>query len=285
MQVTSGPRDGAMETVGLPGGQRFRLYSNRPMSGASDVVRALVVIHGAGRNAEGYFERALAAAKEAGVDRDTLVVSPWFEGWSSDAWKEGGGELSSLAVMDQLVASLSDAGRWPNLRRVVLVGHSAGGQFTQRYAAFGDAPAQPWADPMTFVVMNPSSYAWLTWTRPGRTCDGFDDYKYGLKARSGYVGRLSDDEVRARFAGRRVLIALGGGDDTQNGNMDVSCAALAQGPHRLARGQAFVAATKAALPSAAVTVIIVPGVDHDSTRMLSSPLLRPTLFGVAEGDG
>ena len=56
-------------------------------------------------------------------------------------WKEGGESaetrgvsLSAFAVLDRLRARLGRPGLYPNLTHMVIVGHSAGGQFVQRYA-------------------------------------------------------------------------------------------------------------------------------------------------------
>ena len=48
--------------------------------------------------------------------------------------------VSSFAVLDALLQMLSDRQHWPALDLVVLAGHSAGGQFVQRYAVAGRAP-------------------------------------------------------------------------------------------------------------------------------------------------
>ena len=44
---------------------------------------------------------------------------------------------SSFEVIDHIVDELFDPALYPNLTRIVFTGHSAGGQFTQRYAALG----------------------------------------------------------------------------------------------------------------------------------------------------
>ena len=106
------------------------------------------------RDDESSFARITAAARASGKGAVTLVLAPKFKTaddrpgadehvWSNDGWpsgdlsqdsKDAAGRLSSFAVVDRLVAELSDATRFPALRRVVLVGHSAGGQFVNRYS-------------------------------------------------------------------------------------------------------------------------------------------------------
>lgn len=257
----------------------------------STATRALVMVHGTNRNASDYYKYGLAAAKKAGVDKTTLVLAPWFKTkddkpkigepvWTNDQWKEGGGKLSSFQVMDDLLALLADIKKFPALLHVVVAGHSAGGQYAQRYAAFGQPPTST-----TFVVANPSSYCYfgperpstdgLHFTVPKTKCTSYDAYKYGLNKRSGYVSRLSGDQALTQYLQRRVTVLNGGADTTHDGDLDVSCAANLQGPHRRARGEYF----HAHYPSPTHDRVVVPGVGHDAAKMFSSPLSWPALFG------
>jgi hypothetical protein len=304
MLVSSGGRSGTSEQLGLPGGGKIAVFDNMPMSGSSAATRAVVVIHGTGRNAEGYFQRTMAAAKTAGASDSTMIVAPWFQDegkggsgdstWDNDAWKVGyaaeNGGPSSFTAVDDVLASLSDRRRFPNLRHITLTGHSAGGQFTQRYAAFGKAPQLlPWVD-VDYVVMNPSSYVYFDAARPGKnggsfsvpsssSCSDYNDYKYGLDGRQGYPGQLSAAAAVARYASRRVTILNGGADTFDNGDLDTSCGATLQGPNRDARGQYFFQHFMALHPGAPHRRMVVPGVDHDSEAMVGSVQARPLLFG------
>jgi hypothetical protein len=291
MALTVLSRKGDQENVQLAGGKKFRVFDNHSLAGDASVTHGVIVVHGTGRNAEGYFERASESADHAGAD-NAIIVSPWFLGdddddpksgeatWENEEWKVGDGDVSSFEVADQLVATLSDKRRFPNLTSITLAGHSAGAQFTQRYATFGDAPSQPWAAPMQYLVMNPSSFVYLDDWRPvSKPCKGFNEYKYGLEDRSGYAGRLTDEQARARFFSRTVTIANGGDDTFDNGDLDTDCEANAQGKSRRERGEAFYEHYHAAHPEAALSYVLVPGVDHDSGEMLDSPAVWPALFG------
>jgi hypothetical protein len=76
-----------------------------------------------------------------------------------------------------------------------------------------------------------------------------------------------------------VTILNGGADTFDNGDLDTNCGAMLQGPNRNARGQYFFQLFHAQEPNAPHNRIVVPGVDHDSAGMLSSPLATPILFG------
>ena len=291
------------EQVSLPDGAKVTVYDNYPMSGSSTVTRAVVVIHGTGRNAEGYFQRMMSAAKTSGAGSHVMVVAPWFTDkatkgnatWANDAWKEGypaqsPAGLSSFTVMDDLLGSLADQHRFPNLNHITVAGHSAGGQFTQRYAAFGKAPNQLRWVKFNFAVMNPSSFVYFDSKRPNSNgtsfatpssskCSNYNDYKYGLDGRQSYPGQLSAAAAQAQYASRTVTILNGGADTFNNGDLDTDCGAMLQGANRNVRGQYFFQHFIAMHPNAPHTRIVVPGVDHDSASMLSSPKATPTLFG------
>ena len=54
----------------------YRTYSLEEKN--ENIVRALIVVHGAGRDADNYFRSALAAAFLAGALENTIVLSPRF---------------------------------------------------------------------------------------------------------------------------------------------------------------------------------------------------------------
>ena len=77
--------------------------------------------------------------------------------------------LSSFAVMDVLLETLCDRERFPNLERIIVAGHSAGGQFVHRWGlssdswCFGDGDDVEDASlpKIRLVAANPRSYAYL----------------------------------------------------------------------------------------------------------------------------
>src|SRR5438552_16137110 len=111
--------------------------------------------------------------------------------------------------------------------------------------------------PITYVVSNPSSYSYLDPERPSgtnnemraftdaRNCTTFDSWPYGLKNRTGYTAKLSDDQLKKQLASRSVTYLLGELDVLPLAGFDSSCPAMAQGPTRLAPGQALAAYVQA----------------------------------------
>lgn len=163
-----------------------------------------------------------------------------------------------------------DQSTFPNLETVVLAGHSAGGQLTQRYALLCTG-ATDW---LQFWVANPASFAWLVPDRPvaSATCDGVDDYKYGINGTfpahvSSDAKSLGRDGLVEQYRGRAVHYAFGTAD---HGVMDTGCQADAQGAYHLARGNNFVAMLQGmhgGMPSSQ-TVDYVDGVAHSDQGMM-----------------
>jgi hypothetical protein len=145
---------------------------------------------------------------------------------------------------------VATSGNWPNLQKIVVTGHSAGGQVVGRYAM---ATQIPQAASIRFVPLNPSSWAYLvpqrpvsgsttSFTTPSSKCGGsYDEWKYGLAGDfNSYVGAVGATRIREQFGTREVVYFLGTQDDNPyDSDLDTSCEAMRQGPHRLARGQAY----------------------------------------------
>jgi len=138
----------------------------------------------------------------------------------------------------------------------VLIGHSAGGQFVSRVAAFTPTNAA------RIVIANPS-----TWVMPNTTTSmpfGFGGLKPAQDA----------DRALSAYLARPIVVDLGG-VDTGSEELDVSADAMAQGANRLARGRNAFNSAKAAAESRgwpfSWTLIEVPGVGHSSTKMFVAP--------------
>jgi pimeloyl-ACP methyl ester carboxylesterase len=263
------------EWVPLREGQwRSKVYTsyslNTPNPG---IARAFVLVHGTGRDADNYFRTALAAAFLAGALDDTIVISPHITSASGgcqdkleanevsyscngDSWRSGGtstssDKITSFDFVDEILRKLANKQNFPNLKAIVVAGHSAGGQFVNRYA-MANQVHDTLGLPITYIVSNPSSYAYLDAIRPradagdfrafadGRNCTTYNKWPYGLLERTGgYTSKQSDDQLKKQLAARPVTYLLGEIDILPLGGFDGSCPAMAQGPTRLARGQAF----------------------------------------------
>jgi pimeloyl-ACP methyl ester carboxylesterase len=296
-------KDSCMEKITLRSGAKFAVWRNYPLSGNSAVTAALIAVHGAGRNPVSTLTGMMNAAKAAGADQNTLIIAPFFEAeddypssdearWTDEGWKSGEDAIqprgmSSFTVMDDLMTGLANKATWPNLSHIGLVGHSAGGQFTQRYAAAGQAPSVLRGVSIDFVVANPSSYLYLEPNRPDSsgthfevpaTSCRYDDYKYGLRNRPPYLNQLSTEQIIHNYTTRNITYLLGDADTTPKHDFDGSCAAMLQGNTRFQRGTFYFNRIHSLYPQAPQTLVVVPEVGHDHYAIFESEQARHILF-------
>ena len=278
---------------------------SRPMP---DLRRAVLVFHGLTRNADAYFEGALAARTKAGsTGAGVLIISPQFLAledveahhlpartlaFNWNRWAGGEAALmpapvSSFAAIDAVLARLADRSRFPKLETVIAAGFSAGGQVVQRYAVVGQGETALDAAGIhvRYVVSDPSSYLHFSADRPVHdpSCTRENAWKYGFGADvPPYVaGHVSD--LEARYVKRDVVYLLGLTDnDPDNASLDKSCAARAQGPNRVARMMNYIAEMQRRHPGDYTHALVtVSGIAHEGRKMFESPCGQALLFGAA----
>ena len=285
--------------------------SNADPERANAAVRTVVVaMHGSERNACDYAGYAVDSASAAGTLESTLVVAPKFAAsddlsdedtstlyWtdSSDGWRSGEASLtdplprpwtiSSFAALDELVATVDDTAKFPNLTRVVVAGHSAGGQVVNRYSLGTPGPSGDDAVDVRYVVMNPSSYVYLSaarFTDRGfgiptadqiAQCPDYDQYKYGMEGRNDYMSSLDAEAMIQRFVSRDVVYLLGESDtDPEDSSMDTGCEAELQGTQRFERGTKYWRSLQTVVGPSIVrhqSLVTVPEVGHDGHDMFT----------------
>src|SRR5437867_7500936 len=319
------------EWVTLGGGPaRSLIYRTRSLDARNENVhRALIMVHGTNRNADHYFSTAVAATFLAGALDDSIVISPRIASaagnchdmlapnevsWSctGDSWRSGGtaashADLTSFDFVDQILKKLADKNVFPNLRAIVVAGHSAGGQFVARYQ-MANRVHDTLGVPVSYVVANPSSYAWPASTRPlpvddaapdnakgawetdkphakfsygpfdAGACQNYDRWPAGLQTRtSGYTAKMSDDELKKQLVSRPTTYLLGQVDTLPLGGFDSSCPAMAQGATRRARGEAFVKYVNEQL-GAKHGIQIVPECGHNDRCVFTTDAVLPLIF-------
>lgn len=283
------------------------VYADRAIDEtAPGVKRVFIVIHGTLRNADVYYATGQKILEKAGVlGEGTMVVAPQFLtepdarafalpattlAWTEEGWK--GGEaarqpaaISSFTALDALLAHFADRHLYPALSSVVVLGHSAGAQFVQRYAVVGrEGEALVRAGiSVRYVVANPSSYLYFDDERPDSqdaSCPRATEWKYGLNDTPPYVSSQNPQDLESRYVARNVVYLLGEADTNPYTHfIDRSCAAMAQGPYRLARGLAYFDYLKRRHPSGLEQKIVeVPGVGHDNLGMFTSDCGMAVLF-------
>ena len=303
--------DGSCTTsITMSGAYAIRVHRTHPLSAPNAALtRAVIVLHGTNSNSGDYFSRMIRAADDEGVTEQTLIIAPtfleaaelaqpgelyWLDG-SGSSWERGdptstpGASVSSFDVMDRLISIVSDRATFPNLNVISVVGHSAGGQYVQRYAAGGQEPTLHADHGFVFVVANPSSYMYLdrrrpvsgsttTFAIPSTTCR-FNDYRYGMDYMNPYMDETPQATIIAQYRQRFVVYLAGEqDDDPTDPTLDTTCRAMAQGPHRLARALAYANYMDLYYPINVHQLLLVAGVGHSSTDMFRSPEGRSVIF-------
>jgi hypothetical protein len=295
--------------ITLEGGWRLPYWRTYALGSSSiKVVRAIIVIHGVNRNADSYFGYLVEAARLENQLDTTLIIAPHFQNWMDDPaddeifwsdgqWKQGdrsvnAGRVSSFAVVDEIIARLANRSTFPNLTHIVITGHSAGGQFTNRYAAGSHAQNVLPDYAFQYVVTNPSSCLYLRTERPilsdpnmnafsvPDTSCRFNDYRYGLDNRNAYMGAISAGAIQSQYRSRYVTYLLGSKDtEESDDDLDESCAANFQGFNRFERGNWFSSFLQRFFPSNTHRRVTVPNVGHSAYLMYTSDQGRSVLFG------
>jgi pimeloyl-ACP methyl ester carboxylesterase len=164
------------------------IYRTYPLDVRNEqITGALVMIHGTNRDADNYYRNALASAFLAGALENTVVIAPRIASndrgcqdklaanevsysCGGDSWRSGGiasnnDKLTSFDFIDEVLRKLARKEAFPNLKHIVVAGHSAGGQFVNRYE-MANQVHETLGVPVSYIVANPSSYAYPDNTRP-----------------------------------------------------------------------------------------------------------------------
>ena len=182
------------------GGTLYLPYcSNQSIDTANTaIVRVIFAIHGADPIAQSYLDSTLESARMVSphVEDETLIIAPQFikyseytdgeidgtisndvllwTGWRFVGWRshsknasdeEQPFRISSFTVMDEMLRHIITHENFPNLRRIVILGQSGGGQFVNRFAAssrFEPLLALPAGITVRYIVMNPGSYMYFS---------------------------------------------------------------------------------------------------------------------------
>jgi pimeloyl-ACP methyl ester carboxylesterase len=253
--IPSGYGQETVDVDGVP----LQVFTYRPAG--CPISGLLLVFHGLDRNAADYRGDAVGLGRSL----CRLVAAPLFDEARFPTWRyQQGGIVHGGAVQPEadwtvnLVPRLASRIRLQENRPdlpYALIGHSAGGQFLSRVAAFGQARATE------IVIANPS-----TWVRP--SLDVAAPFGFGGVYPSG-----QGEAALRRYLSAPVTVLLGL-DDVGSRNLSVTEAAEAQGSTRLERGQTvFREAEQTARQHGWAfnwRLAIVPGVGHSAARMFNS---------------
>ena len=233
-----------------------------------------VICHGVGRNAEEYRNFAITLAERF----KAIVVAPLFDTarFPSARYQRGGllgegdkanpSERWTYAFIPKIVAHLRALeGKQPAELPYYLIGHSAGGQFLVRLAAF--MPGEP----VRIVAANPGSHLFPTRDQ---------DFGYGFGK---LPAELANDEVLRRYLAAPLTFYLGTDDIYPRPSFDDSAAGMRQGANRLERGRnCFEFARKLAAERGWAfnwRKVETPGIGHDAAAMFAAKESEDAIFG------
>ncbi|MDE0035793.1 MAG: alpha/beta fold hydrolase [Deltaproteobacteria bacterium] len=255
---TDAAESGRGELITQQGGITLTVYTYHP---GGCVSRGLMLVfHGARRNADDYRDYTRRFARRACLS----VYAPLFDRERFKSWQYQRGGIIRKGVMqppdEWTVSVVRHLVQWALAREggvdkpVYLFGHSAGGQFLSRVAAYA-----PSTRVRRLVVMNPSTHVWPATDE--LIPFGFGWFPKPVVALKQYL-RLP------------VTIYLGS-EDTGSRNLYRNAAADRQGANRLERGiNAFNAGRALARGEGwdfNWKLVIASGVGHSLGRMLRAP--------------
>ena len=304
------------------GPARSMVYSTHSLTAPdAGIHRALIMVHGTNRNADHYFATATSAAFLAGALDDTIVIAPhmidrtdkhepdevvWESSWRTGGPSQSNPPLTSFDFVDEILRTLAKKSVFPNLHAIVVAGHSAGGQFVNRYE-MSNKVHDTLGVAVTYVVANPSSYAWPDATRPLPVDDAspenaakgwntetphtkfsygpfdatkaprYDLWPMGLENRTGYTEKMSDDQLKKQLATRPTTYLLSQVDTLPLGGFDGTANAMAQGATRRARGEAFFKYITDTL-GAKQNILIIPECGHNDRCVYTTDTVFPFIF-------
>lgn len=232
----------------------------------------LVVFHGVQRNAEDYRNFAITLAERFKAivvaplfDRDRFPMARYQRGGLVD--EQGRAQPPgkwTYAAVPRIVAHVRGLEGRADLP-YYLIGHSAGGQFLVRLAAFLPGEAG------RIVAANAGSHLFPTRER---------DFGYGF---GGLPPELASDDVLRRYLAAPLTLYQGTGDVRPSNNLDVSPPAMRQGPHRLARGRAVFEFAAELARAKGWTFnwrkVETPDIGHEAAFMFAAREVEDALFG------
>ncbi len=285
----------------------YDAYSSIDDGGSADV--AVVLIHGWGGHVKYVLPAFMEALRQrAGTpERTPYVIAPmfprretmkhnqepddgravWGDSWAdehlhpdrmglaADDWRGGGDangtSFSSFDYIDLIFSRFADQSLFPNLKRVILAGFSAGGQFAGRYAAIGKGVVREGVK-VDYIAMSPSTEFRF---------EKGDPWLYGRKGRPRYATGLTDEAIMRNLCARRVWRGCGSLDvrGRPDEALDMTPPAVAQGANRLERFRNF-AKYLEAYPEwrKQVSFHVFEGIGHKETLCYPDPVVLDFVF-------
>ena len=245
----------------------------------TSIHRVLFIIHSSSYNPNDYFVTGSEMIKKKPQEKErTMIIAPLFaeaiqlptdSGADFLYWKirpfwgtsQGFSNnrdvtISAFDVMDMMLKNMVESKKFPTLREIVILGHSAGGQMVNRYAAgnaFEERTAAPKGITLKYVVTAPSSYIYFSKDRPVKgslttfaipteTDAGYNNWGWGMESLYSYHRRnnITAEWMIQQYPKKKVLYLVGSNDNnSKDESLGNGPGSVLQGAHRLARGKLY----------------------------------------------
>jgi hypothetical protein len=297
-----------------------------------------IIVHGSGRNADDYLCGGISSVSPGLMQTAVMVIAPWFPApgdntpdnssipdeqllrWNETGpihhtWRYGAesmtdGVTSSYQTMDVMVERIMfDKHRFPNLQRIIVAGHSAGGQFTHRWILTSNS--RIWRDsetisddelvPIRVVAANPRSFCYLDSRRYNKNgelveptadcianCPGYNQWEWGLETdgrvpmprhvRKQIEEHGGDTTWLTQNYGQRDVVYLAGELDVLKVISECEDDDF-QGEYRFERSKLYFDSLQEFYKSPTHHRLVVDGVNHEHCLMFQSEAGQQALFG------
>jgi len=281
---------------------------------------AVISIHGSGRNADEHFNIINSAISSIGIADSTIVLAPLFPNqedvntynldtsvlyWPDSDWNAGDlsrntqsnprpERMSSFSSLDTIYHRLANNN--PNLKKIILTGHSAGSQMVVRYAAGGRASSSIMSNneiEFIYVSTNTPSFLYLDENRVldessssfefgVSDCYNANYYKYGLYNLNSYMEETGYQNIINQYLNTYVTYLVGQYDYSGSVN---NCARMTQGSNILMRSHIYFSYLGYFYGDSVYNhhrLAQIPNVSHDFNSVVNTDCGMHALFGVGE---
>lgn len=281
----------------------FDVYSNYDFIEDTEFVwdfieKVVVVVHGANRDADNYYNYMVNSLQSMEMERNTLIIAPYFQDngtapangliWNDSRWREGANAgnnnaaISSFTVMDSLVNRFSNQEKFPNVETIFITGHSSGATYTQHYALANKVQATIEGIDFQYVVANNQYFYYPDGQRYNEDtssfyeptdCTGYDYWPYGYGFAVPYLDGVDATTLTQQQVSRNTVYFLGSDDTSTEGTLNTTdCQATLLGSNRFNRGEHMFQYMETFYPTDHNhRRIVVPNVAHDGNGMFNSP--------------
>lgn len=307
--------------------KRFYFYINKVKSSIpyesnyslnkrnKNIKHLIVAIHSSNHDAKMYIKNTQNLTKKLSKDKETLIIAPhllitslikeklladftyWevppFRGSSRAINNNKKVSISAYEILDKMINKVIHSNSFPNLKSIVIFGHSAGGQLVNRYAAYNQIDKRK-VD-IKYIVMAPSSYVYFNKERAVKgTRNKFQipkvDPKYynywGFGMQKLYSvhrrNRVTPQMMQEQYKNSHVIYLVGSRDNNPNdSSLGKSKGSMWQGRNRVERARIYHNYLQHIFGRGITRkheLYIVPNVGHSSKGLMNSKIGKKSLF-------